>query len=105
MEEEKDKRIKIALSVSLDELEKHENNINPAHRADHTQRVFNLCKEILTYHKEADDEIVLIAAAFHDIGRSKKEGKHEIWSEEIAKEKIENNSILRYINVWFCTYF
>lgn len=85
------KEVKIALNNARKELLKYENKINPAHRWDHTKRVFNLCKEILKYyeHKEINQNIVLIAAALHDVGRIKPEGRHEVWSAEITKDILE----------------
>ena len=80
-----------ALDISLRELSKYENKINVAHGVDHTKRDFNLCKEILKYHIEADSVVVLVAAAFHDIGRIRNEGKHEVWSGEITRKHLDEN--------------
>jgi len=98
MEENQKKIIQKALDISLNELGKYENNINFAHRENHTKRVFNLCKEILKYHEKADSVVVLVSAAFHDIGRIRKEGKHELWSAEITQEKLEEDEILRLLS-------
>jgi HD superfamily phosphodiesterase len=83
--------VKIAMDISRRELMRYENEINPAHRYEHTKRVFNLCKKILEHHSKANSVVVLVAAAFHDIGRRKKEGRHEIWSAEITQKIFEEN--------------
>ena len=88
----------IAMDISMRELAKYQNNIDPAHRESHTKRVFNLCQEILGYHDEADAVVVLVAAAFHDIGRTRKQDKHAIRSAEIVKKHLEENEILKGLN-------
>jgi len=83
------KEVNIVLDIARKEFLKYENKIKPAHGWDHTKRVFNLCKEILKYHDGVNQDIVLIAAAFHDIGRIRPEGRHEVWSAEITKDILE----------------
>jgi len=100
MDKDKEEEIiQVALDVSRKEFKKYENKINPAHRFDHTERVFNLCKEILKFHiGEADRLIVLVSAAFHDIGRRKdKNGQHALWSVDLTLDIFEKDSDLREI--------
>ena len=82
---------KIALSISIRELANYQEGTNAARTGDHTNRVFNLCKEILKYHSEADRTVVLVAAAFHDIGKISKRDGHEIESEKITKKYFKEN--------------
>jgi len=90
--------IQRALEISKKEFKKYENKINPTHCFDHTERVFSLCKKILTFHKDADRLVVLVAAAFHDIGRIKDDyGRHEVWSKEITSNFFENDDKFKKI--------
>jgi len=67
---------------------------DPKHSLEHMKSVVEYTKMILKNHPEADKDVCIIAAYFHDIGRLIKDDGHEKISADMLKEKmkVENYS-------------
>ena len=61
---------------------------DPAHSLSHALQVVEYVKEILENEK-ADDEVCIISAYWHDVGRLKQNEGHELISAELLKEEMQ----------------
>lgn len=62
---------------------------DPKHSTSHMESVVKYAKEILQYEKEANREVCIISAYWHDVGRSVKNEKHSLISADMLKEEME----------------
>ena len=63
---------------------------DPKHSLSHMESVVQYTKEILENVEEADKEICLISAYWHDVGRSVQEKGHAKLSADMLQEEMQN---------------
>lgn len=87
----------------FDENAKHKQEYGFRNKLDHTKRVYAWADRLLK-SENADKEIVLTAAIFHDVGYIYSKEEHPTYSAEICKQYLEkagyeNEFIVKVVNI------
>lgn len=84
--EEKHKKL---ISIAKDYMSKVD---DPKHSTDHMESIVKYTKEILEFEKEADKEVCIISAYWHDVGRISKEKGHAKLSAKMIQEEMQKQN-------------
>lgn len=81
-----EKKHKNLINIAKDYMSRVE---DPKHSIDHMEAVAKYVKEILAYEKEADKEVCIISAYWHDVGRLYGEENHAKVSAKMLEEEMQ----------------